>query len=218
MNVLSHRIEEHIAHLSKFTSTPENGVTRVVYSEEDKKAKNYLKKEMKKLSLEIREDELGNIFGTLRGKNSVLPQVWTGSHVDAPINGGKYDGVVGVISAIEAIRLLQANNYKPERDIVIVVFVAEEPTKFGVGCLGSRALTGMVTEEEANDWQDENGQTLSDVLQSLGKDFKKIINEQLNPKKVKTFIELHIEQGPVLEEVEKPIGIVNIISAPTEIS
>lgn len=218
MNLLVQRMEDHIYQMSKFSSTPGNGVSRIVYSKEDVSAKNYLITEMQKLSLKVTEDEIGNIFAVWEGKYKEINQVWTGSHTDAPINGGKYDGVVGVLSAIEAIRILQNNGFKPDYDIVVVIFVAEEPTRFGVGCLGSRALTGMIADDDFHRWHDKNNQTLQEVLVLLNKNPNKIMEEVINSKKVRAFLEIHIEQGPVLEKEKKPIGIVDVISAATEIS
>ncbi|MFY0545654.1 M20 family metallo-hydrolase [Brevibacillus sp. H7] len=217
MNFLHLRVEEHINHLATFTSTPGHGVTRLVYSEEDRQAKSYIKQEMRKLGLDVEEDEIGNIMGIWHGKNPELPQVWTGSHVDAPLHGGKYDGVVGVIGGLEAIRILKERGVQPKCDVVLAVFSSEEPTRFGVGCLGSRALTGMIREEDLDRWCDDHGQSLRQVLESNGKQPEKVLRQQINPAKVKQFIELHIEQGDVLENKGIPIGIVDRIAAPSEI-
>ncbi|MEB1808512.1 MAG: Zn-dependent hydrolase [Bacillaceae bacterium] len=217
MDSLEQRIEIHIDELAKFTETPDHGVTRVVYTEQDKLAKEYIKKQMEELGLQIQEDEIGNIFATWAGKYRDLPQVWTGSHMDAPTHGGKYDGVVGVFGALEAIRLLQQENFKPKHDIVLVVFAAEEPTRFGVGCLGSRALTGMITPADLDSWKDKDHVSLKEVLLQNGRSPERVLTEQLVPHKIKSFIELHVEQGAVLEKEQKQIGIVDVIAAPTDI-
>lgn len=214
---LMNRVDNHIETLAQYTSTQGKGITRVIYTEEDKIAKDYIKKQMNMLSLDVFEDEIGNVFGTWKGKNSNLQQVWTGSHIDAPTNGGKYDGVVGVIGALESIRILQDRGHKPQCDIVLVVFSSEEPTRFGVGCLGSRALTGGITENELNDWIDGTNRSLREVLLNHDKNPDKVLTEQLDSKRIKTFVEMHIEQGAFLERKESAIGIVNIIAAPTEI-
>ncbi|WP_216827497.1 M20 family metallo-hydrolase [Alkalihalobacterium elongatum] len=217
MKSLEQRIEDHIEKLAQFTETPTHGVTRVVYTEHDTLAKEYIKNQMHELGLKIAEDEIGNIFGTWEGVDRDLSQVWTGSHLDAPTHGGKYDGVVGVFGALEAIRLLQLENYKPKHDIVLVIFASEEPTRFGVGCLGSRALTGMINEEDLEAWIDKDHLSLKEVLVQNGCDPKKVLTEQLAPEKIKNFIELHVEQGAVLETEHKEIGIVDVIAAPTDI-
>lgn len=217
MNLLNPRIEEHIKQLAQFTSTPGQGITRVVYSTEDMKAKEYMKQEMLKLALDVTEDEVGNIFGIWRGSNPNLPQIWTGSHLDAPTHGGKYDGVVGVFGGLEAIRLLKEKGFEPSCDIVLVIFASEEPTRFGVGCLGSRALIGTIGKEELERWQDDEHKSLREVLIACGKNPDKLSAQQIDPGRVKAFIELHIEQAAVLESKNIPIGIVDRIAAPTEI-
>lgn len=215
--MLNRRIEEHIQTLAEITSTPGKGVTRVVYTQEDVRAKDYLNKQMKELSLVVEEDQIGNIFGTWKGENPDLPQLWTGSHIDAPTNGGKFDGVVGVIGALEAIRSLKESGYMPKRDIVMVIFATEEPTRFGVGCIGSRGLTGMIGDQELDSWKDDDGSSLREVLLHAGRNPEKVLTEQLEPERISAFIELHIEQGPVLENEQLAIGIVDSIAAPTEI-
>lgn len=217
MKNLEQRIETHIDELAQYTETPNHGVTRVVYTEQDTLAKEYMKKQMEELGLKIEEDEIGNIFGTWKGGDRKLPQVWTGSHLDAPTHGGKYDGVVGVFGALEAIRLLQQENFKPKHDIVVVVFAAEEPTRFGVGCLGSRALTGMIVPTDLESWKDKDHLSLKEVLLQDGRNHEKVLSEELAPEKIKNFIELHVEQGAVLETEQKEIGIVDVIAAPTDI-
>lgn len=207
MSLLMSNIDMHIEHLSQYTSTPGKGVTRVVYSEEDKKAKSYIKKIMDSLLLDVQEDEIGNLFGTWKGIDSNLPQIWTGSHIDAPTNGGKFDGVVGVVGALESIRILKENEFQPQRDIVVVVFASEEPTRFGIGCLGSRALIGMINESDLDSWIDDTNCSLRQVLSNEEKDPTLVLTQQLNAEKVKTFVEMHIEQAAVLEKEKATILI-----------
>ncbi|MFV8828478.1 Zn-dependent hydrolase [Alkalihalobacterium sp. APHAB7] len=217
MKSLEQRIEAHIDELAQYTETPNHGVTRVVYTEQDTLAKEYMKKQMEELGLKIEEDEIGNLFGTWKGTDRKLPQVWTGSHLDAPTHGGKFDGVVGVFGSLEAIRILQQENFKPKHDIILVVFVAEEPTRFGIGCLGSRALTGMIVPADLESWKDKDHISLKEVLLQNGRNPEKVLSEELAPEKIKNFIELHVEQGAVLETEQKEIGIVDDIAAPTDI-
>jgi hydantoinase/carbamoylase family amidase len=217
MDLLKNRVQHHIEQLELITSTPQHGVTRLVYTEEEALAKNYIKEEMEMLSLEIQEDEFGNIFALWRGEDPNLLQIWTGSHLDAPTHGGKYDGVTGVIGSLEAIRLLKESGFTPKRDIVLAVLVSEEPTRFGVGCLGSRALVGAISNENLDNWKDENGQSLREVLMKEKRNPELVLQQQLNAENIKSFIELHIEQGEILERENKTIGIVNAIAAPTEI-
>ncbi|MCL7749971.1 M20 family metallo-hydrolase [Halalkalibacter alkaliphilus] len=211
------RIDGHIETLAQYTSTIDKGVTRIVYTEEDKKAKAYLKKLMEELSLAIHEDQIGNIFGVWEGSAPNLPQVWVGSHSDAPTNGGKFDGVVGLIAALESIRILKSQGFQPVCDIVVVIFAAEEPTRFGIGCIGSRALLGMIKESDFDSWVDETNRTLREVLLENNKDPVRVLDESLKPDRIKSFVELHIEQAVVLEREKAVIGLVDVIAAPTEI-
>lgn len=214
---IENNLKDYIKTLSTYTST-EEGVTRVVYSEEDEHAKHYIKQKMFDLQLEITEDEIGNIFGIWKGTNPSLKSFWTGSHIDAPTHGGKYDGVVGVISALEAIHHLKQEGMQPERDIVVVVFASEEPTKFGIGCLGSKVLTGKVEKEELKNFRDSNEHTLDEILKKAGKKIDEIPYQKLQPERIHSFLELHIEQGPILETKNIDIGIVDVIAAPTEMN
>lgn len=216
MNLLDLHIEQHLRKLAHFTSTPGNGITRLIYSKEDHLAKEYIKREMKKLSLKVTEDEIGNIFAVWSGSDRSLPQVWTGSNLDTPNHGGKYNGVVGVVAGLEAIRLLKNEGVKPVRDLVLVVFASKEPSRFGINCLGSRALAGEISQEDLAHWEDETGQTLQEVLISQGRNPELVPNQKLDPTNVQLFIELHIEQGNVLDNTNVPIGIVNRIAAPFE--
>jgi N-carbamoyl-L-amino-acid hydrolase len=117
-------------------------VTRVVYSVTDLAARRYVKQLCGNANLVVREDAAGNTFARWIGDAPELPAIGTGSHIDAIPNAGMYDGTVGVIGGLEAIRALQRAGFRPRRSIELLIFTAEEPTRFGIGCLGSRLLTG----------------------------------------------------------------------------
>ncbi len=137
----------------------------------------------------------------------------TGSHIDAIPNAGKYDGVVGVLGGLEAIRALQSRGYQPKRSIELLVFTSEEPTRFGIGCLGSRLLSGTMSADCRAEARGQRGTPLEEVRQAAG------LSGQLEEVKLhagyyKAFVELHIEQGPLLERQKIPLGIVTQIAAP----
>ncbi|MDM8143998.1 M20 family metallo-hydrolase [Megamonas hypermegale] len=201
--------------INTFNSTPDFGTTRVLFTDEEVKAREYVKSEMRKLNLQVHEDAIGNIFGVLEGTRPDLPPVWTGSHIDTVLNAGMFDGMSGVVAGLEAVRLIQVNKLKHERSIVVVVYTSEEPTRFKVGCLGSRAMAGKLDAEAAKKLVDDGGNTLYDVLQKLGfpvQDFDKV---PVKKGSIYAAVELHIDQNGVLEKAGKPIGIVKTICAPS---
>lgn len=201
--------------INTFNSTPEFGTTRVLFTDVEVKAREYVKSEMRKLNLKVHEDAIGNIFGVLEGTRPELPPIWTGSHIDTVLNAGMFDGMSGVVAGLEAVRLIQANNLKHERNIIVVVYTSEEPTRFKLGCLGSRAMAGKLDEKQAKELVDDDGNTLYEVLKKLGfpvQDFDKV---EIKKGSVYGAVELHIDQNGVLEKAGKPIGIVKTICAPS---
>jgi ureidoglycolate amidohydrolase len=142
-----------------------------------------------------------------------LPAVATGSHVDAIPYSGRYDGVVGVLGGLEAIRTLQRSGFQPERSIELILFTAEEPTRFGIGCLGSRLLSGTLSPTVDETLRDDAGDALRVVRQRAG--FTGPLESlRLAADAYSAFVELHIEQGPILEREQIAIGIVTNIAAP----
>jgi ureidoglycolate amidohydrolase len=209
------RLQRQIDELAAISSAPAPVVTRILFSEADLRAREYVKGLCRKEGLTIREDAVGNIFVLWEGKDAKLPAVATGSHIDAIPNAGRYDGVVGVLGAIEAIRAMKESGFQPERSIELIVFTAEEPTRFGIGCLGSRLLAGALSLEKAASLRDPEGKSLEELRGQagfVGKDMKQV---RFAPKTYAAFVELHIEQGPLLEKENIPIGVVEKIAAPS---
>lgn len=188
-------------------------VTRIVFTPEDREARAYLRSLAEAAQLTIREDPVGNTFFRWPGSSPDLPAVATGSHIDAIPNAGMYDGTVGVLGGLEAIRALQASGLTPKRSIELILFTSEEPTRFGLGCLGSRLLSGALTPATAQALKDPQGQTLDGVRTAAGL-AGALAEVQLRPGHYAGFVELHIEQGPLLEREGYEIGIVTAIAAP----
>lgn len=211
------RMSTMLNELDRCNKTPGEGTTRVLFTDEEIQARNLVKRWMAELRLHVYEDAIGNIFGRLQGVDPSLPPVWMGSHIDTVLHGGKFDGMVGVVGAIESIRLIKEVGIQPLRSIEVVVFTSEEPTRFGMGCLGSRALAGCLSLEEAKELKDSQGQNLAEVLAKLGYDLGDFSNIAKANNAVHVFLELHIEQGAVLEHLNVPIGLVTTICAPTDI-
>ena len=204
------RVKRDIENLSSFNSTPGRGVTRLSFSEEDSQARDYLKTQMTKAGLEIYEDGYGSLFGRLEGVQSGEPTVMIGSHYDTVINAGPFDGVVGVIAGIEIARVLQENNIKLNCPLEIAAFNDEEGIRFGKGISNSRALTGDLKEEELDNRVDASGKSLRDVLIEYGIE-PDLESAKRKPGSIKSFLELHIEQGPILSKLKKQIGLVETI-------
>ncbi|CQR47159.1 Hydantoin utilization protein C [Paraliobacillus sp. PM-2] len=214
MKHLQKRIERHIETIATFTSTPGKGTSRLTYSKEDLQARNYIKEQMKASGLNVKEDGLGNIFGKLVGSNPDAPSVMIGSHFDSVPNGGSYDGPAGVVAALEVANLFYQHNIKPTYPLEIVALVEEEGSRFGGGLMGSRGITGQLSEEEFSQLKDKNGISPKEAMQSIGLDPS--LPKVRDPKTMKAFLELHIEQGPVLEEKNIPIGVVESIVGQAE--
>jgi N-carbamoyl-L-amino-acid hydrolase len=187
---------------------PEKGVTRPTGSEANGKVRAYAVEKMKEVGLEVRVDAVGNIFGRKNGSGPDERAVMCGSHLDSVINGGQFDGALGVFSAIEAVRRLKDEGYENRRPIEVAVFTGEEGSAFGMTLLGSTALVGKMSFEEALARKNTEGMTLKETLENSGYagDFA------MDLRSVEYFVELHIEQGPVLFNNKVPIGVVENIA------
>lgn len=213
------RLQAEMLELAEFTRCEQTGaaeeraVTRVVFSEDDLQARKWLKSLYSEAGLRVREDAVGNTFARWTGTEPELAAVGTGSHTDAIPHAGMYDGTLGVLGGLEAIRSLQRAGYKPCRSIELLMFTAEEPTRFGIGCLGSRLLAGVLEAERADAMCDGEGVALARVRENAGfiGDLRDV---RLKKGEYSAWVELHIEQGPLLERDEVDIGVVSDIAAP----
>ncbi len=202
--------------LALHSETPAPSVTRVLWTKQDMAGRAELKGLIEAAGLAWREDALGNLFARWEGSDPDLPAVATGSHTDAIPHAGKYDGVVGVLGGLEAIRALKREGFMPRRSIELIAFTAEEPTRFGVGCLGSRAMSGALTTDALRALRDADGMGLEDARAAVGYTTP-LETVQLTPGAYSAFVELHIEQGPELERAGLPIGLVTAIAAPASL-
>jgi ureidoglycolate amidohydrolase len=207
------RLLSKIEALARISDAEPPAVTRIVFTPTDLEARAWLRARCLEAGLAIRQDAIGNMFARWNGTDETATPVATGSHFDAIPNAGKYDGVVGVLGGLEAIRALQRAGFRPTRSIELILFTSEEPTRFGIGCLGSRMLSGALTAEAAHQLTDTAGQTLEHVRQeaAMKGDLESV---RLSSGHYRAFVELHIEQGPLLERAHVPLGIVESIAAP----
>ena len=202
--------------LAQITEAEPPVVTRVVFGEADLRARAYVKGLCVAAGLTVNEDAVGNTFARWQGSDPELAPIGTGSHIDAIPNAGSYDGVVGVLGGLEAIRVLQELGFAPRRSIELVIFTAEEPTRFGIGCLGSRMMGGALSPEKAQSLRDKEGRSLDELREQAG--FAGPLESvKLPGGRFHKFIELHIEQGPLLEKEGIDIGLVTYIAAPASL-
>lgn len=210
------RLLSEIEALATFSEAEAPAITRIVFTPADLKARAWMKARCEEAGLTVRYDAIGNTFARWNGSDPLAPVVGTGSHIDAIPNAGKYDGVVGVMGGLEAIRALQHSGFRPKHSIELLVFTAEEPTRFGIGCLGSRLLSGTLSPDAARKLTDKEGATLDEVRRGAG--FTGELEEvKLHSSYYKAFAELHVEQGPLLEREKIPLGIVTRIAAPASL-
>jgi N-carbamoyl-L-amino-acid hydrolase len=221
VEVDSDRLLQELQALSRITAVEQvkdgTAVTRVVFSDDDLRARRWLKELAAAEGLSIREDAVGNTFFRWVGSEPELPAVATGSHIDAIPHAGMYDGTVGVLGGLEAIRALKQSGFVPRRSVELVLLTSEEPTRFGIGCLGSRLISGTLDPERADALhgaqRGSEQETLAQVREAAG--FRgPLASVRLKAGHYHAWVELHIEQGPLLEREGIPIGIVTAIAAP----
>jgi ureidoglycolate amidohydrolase len=214
LEVDKHRLMSEIEELALISDAEAPAVTRVVFTPTDLKARAWFVARCEEAGLVIRQDAIGNIFARWNGQDPNAAAVGTGSHIDAIPNAGKYDGVVGVLGGLEAIRALRQSGFVPKRSIELILFTSEEPTRFGIGCLGSRLLSGSLPADAAKKLTDKDGASIEQVRRTAGF-HGELETVKLSAGHYKAFVELHIEQGPLLEQKQIPLGIVSKIAAPS---
>ncbi len=202
------RLQNDIMELGKIGRAEEGGISRPSFSKADLEARDWLKDRIRSAGLEFRVDGAGNIFGRLPGKGKV---VMAGSHIDSVIDGGKFDGPVGVLAALECLRRIREEAVSVTRPLEMAAFTDEEGNLVG-DFLGSRAFTGTLRRETLENSLTPFGLPLAEILKNTEFSLDSILGAHAERPEIEAFIELHIEQGPVLETEEKPIGIVDRIA------
>lgn len=228
-----HRLAQHIEQLSAIGRTPQGGVTRLAFTREDMAGRALLRTWMSEAGLDIHRDAIGNLIGTLAARHEHAPILACGSHIDTVINAGKYDGIVGMVAAVECARVIHSNGGL-NSDLNVINFVMEESSRFSAGYgFGSRVMAGFpISKQElfARDrskvlqaraiqelygW--ETNSRIATERTALRVTQDNIESSRFDWSRVRAFIELHIEQGPVLEHAHKQIGIVTAVAAPTRL-
>ena len=205
-HVQSERLQRTLEELSVYGRNPDGGVTRLGFSEEDMAARKYVMDLMRQAGLEVRVDSAGNIFGRRAGSEN-LPVLLFGSHIDSVRHGGNFDGDVGSMGAIEVVRALNDAHTTTRHPLEVVIWVNEEGNHFALGTFGSAAAAGAIGPAILNR-KDEQGKTVADWLRIYGQDPARFSDAKIAPGSVAGYIELHIEQGGVLDKAHVPIGVV----------
>ena len=206
------RLEHSIHTLAMFGRNEHGGLDRTTFTSAELAARDWLKEQLGELSLEIRVDQAANIWAKRMGSETLLPAIAFGSHIDTVPSGGKYDGALGVLIALEVMRLLQDHEIMTRHPLELVSFSAEEPNPFGLSTFGSRAITRKLKRTDIIGVKNPAGQLLTEALRSAGGDPDHFEDAARSPEELSAFLEVHIEQGKRLLERHIPVGIVTAIT------
>lgn len=211
------RLAAHFAAMARITAEKDKpGIFRLAFTDSDWEGRRLLMRWMEEAGLSLRTDAFGNVIGRRAGRDDTLPAVMFGSHGDSVPGGGNFDGVFGILAAIEVMTSLQEDGFICEHPLEAALFMCEESSRFGAATLGSRAMCGELNVEDLHRLKDGDGTSLYDVLKSRDLDPEKI-DDAAYTAPLKAFFEVHIEQGKVLEATHTPIGVVTGIAAPTRL-
>ena len=213
MHINSNRLQQHFEAMSLIGKIGETGTCRPTLTPLEKEAFDLAASWMHDAGMTTRIDNFGNLIGRLKGKDDQLPVLMMASHLDSQPYGGRFDGVAGVLAAIEAVTAMTENNIIPQRSIEVISFADEEGWRFNKGLFGSRGILGKLEEGELQR-TDKDGITREQALKDFGCNPENFKESEYAEGSIHAFLELHIEQGPVLDISNKPIGIVTGISGP----
>ena len=202
LSVNGDRLNQSIASLASIGQLPNGGVKRIAYSKEDIEARNLVRQWMEELQMQISIDAAGNIIGRYPGNNPDLSAIATGSHIDTVPCGGHYDGAYGVMAGLEVVRVLKENQIRLERSLEVIIFTDEEGSM-----IGSKAISGRVVLDPEY-YRRPDGTDIQTCLNRVGGNWNSITQARRNSQDIAAFVELHVEQGPVLESMGKQIGVI----------
>ena len=212
LKVNPERLRQNIEGIARFGRDPAGGWSRFVFTDEERKAREFVADLLRQAGMSVRTDPAGNVFGRREGLEPQVPAVASGSHIDTVANGGMFDGVAGTMAAIEAVHVIHENGGRTRHPLEVIVFANEEGARFSNALWGSRALLGIVQEEETLRLKDLDGVTLAEAMRASGFDPARVQEARIDPKRYKAFIELHPEQSHVLETQGVTIGAVEGIA------
>jgi N-carbamoyl-L-amino-acid hydrolase len=208
MKIDRKRLETTIQELGRIGETPRGGLSRLALTDDDKRARDQMVRWMREAGLRVSVDQMGNIFGERAGAER-LPPVIVGSHVDSVPTGGKYDGQLGVLCGLEVVRALDDARARTRRPVTLAIFTNEEGARFQPAMIASGVLAGKISLEDAYNARDKDGLRLGDELERIGY----LGSEPCVARPFRAYLELHIEQGPTLEEEGLSVGVVDGIVA-----
>lgn len=204
-------VQENIGRLAAIGRTGSGGISRLSYSAAWREAVDYVGSLMEEAGMTVASDAVGNLIGTLPGSDSALPYLLVGSHLDTVPEGGSLDGALGIVAALECIRAWRRSGFRPARTVRVIATVEEEGTLFGIGCLGSRFITGELTKEKLCALEDKHGKKFPAYLADRGMDHAALAHRLIDPADIYAFLELHVEQGSELHLSGQPCAIVTDI-------
>ncbi|MGC8837103.1 MAG: Zn-dependent hydrolase [Anaerolineae bacterium] len=208
------RLHDRLMRLATFGQTPEGGVTRLTLTPEYMAAQALVREWMEEAGLATWVDAVGNLIGRREGTVPGLPAILLGSHIDTVINGGRYDGTVGVLGAVEVAQALLEDGLKTRHPLEVISFMEEEGTRWGTNMLGSRFLLGRITPDYMHERKDRQGVSIAQALAEAGFDPARYREAARDPNEFAAYVEMHIEQGAVLESLGAPVGVVTGIAGP----
>lgn len=206
LKINGERLKQTLEQFADFGRTENNGVTRLSLSEEDRLVRDYFCSCCEEIGMSVKIDDMGNIYATLNGEEKKKPIIM-GSHLDSVKKGGRFDGVLGVVAGLEVVRTLVENNIKPTHPIMVVNFTNEEGARFEPSMMSSGVLCGKFDKSTMIQIQDTDGITFGEALKSSGYEG----DQEFRLTEGEAFLELHIEQGPILEKENLSIGVVECV-------
>ncbi|MFD4640103.1 M20 family metallo-hydrolase [Lentzea sp. NPDC058436] len=214
LDPVAERVQQDLDSLAEIRDPGAAGWTRTVFSEPYRASRDWVRRRMTEAGLTVHADGAGNLVGVLPGRNPSAPALVTGSHTDTVEGGGRFDGIVGVLGSLEVVRQLREHDLGLNRDLLVVDFLGEESNDYGLSCLGSRSLAGELTTEDL-DRRDLRGVSLAERYLGFGLDPSEVLASaaRFARRDLHRYVELHVEQGPVLEERGAAIGVVTAIAA-----
>lgn len=207
------RLWARLTELSSIGKQDSGGVTRLSFTEDERKAKNLATSFMEEAGLSVREDAVGNLIGRQEAANRDAPVILIGSHLDSVYNGGNFDGPLGVLAGIEVLQTMNERGVHTEHPVEVIAFTDEEGARFSFGMIGSRALAGTLTPGDLQH-EDEQGISIIETMRDNGLDPDSIGDAAYLEGTIKAYVELHIEQGKILENEDLPVGIVTGMAGP----
>src|ERR687893_1706080 len=206
------RLWRRLSDLGEIGKQEGGGITRLSFTDEERAAKDRVASYMEEAGLAVHEDAVGNLFGRREGRNAEAPAVLIGSHVDSVYSGGNFDGPLGVLAGIEVLQTMEEQGIETEHPIEVVAFADEEGARFSLGMIGSRALAGKLGAGDLENYEDGDGVSVAEAMRVYGLDPEKVGDAARPEGSIKAYVELHIEQGRVLEREDLPAGVVTGIA------